>query len=163
MYGEQKFLNDVQTLLTAYHKGTLLHNICAACAIGTLLGEDNKSWTRLLNSGYEWESLEIIKLQNHRDCKIRYTEEYFNKEEKMVGRIVQITNPIENYPEAAIKLLELGYTYEEIQDIEFAFECGDLDRLENEIVIEGLTNVIKELGKINWIDEELIQDQINKL
>jgi len=28
---------------------------------------------------------------------------------------------------------------------------------------EGVTNTIKELGSLHWVDEELIQDQINKL
>ena len=28
---------------------------------------------------------------------------------------------------------------------------------------EGVTNTIKELGVLHWIDEELIQDQIDKL
>lgn len=31
------------------------------------------------------------------------------------------------------------------------------------ITKEGVINKIKELGKLSWIDEELIQDQIDKL
>ncbi len=159
MYGEEKFLHDVGLLIDAYKSGILEHSDCKHCAAGIIL--QRGYWHEIFGTFVtDKEDIEeqLEDLEDFENLKI-IGDILYDPELVLVQGYQNSTSSFEEFEK---HVNSKGYTFNEIRAIEFAFESVLLHDVDKDGKF-GVINTIKELGKIHWIDEELIQDQINKL
>lgn len=155
MYGEEKFLHDTNLLIQSYKSGKIQHQRCQSCAVGILLNYP-KFWSNILGTG---PSMDIEEDSDLFRCAGIIKNESEHDGEYLIQHFEQSTSEYKEFNEFIIKK---GYTFDQIKEIEFAFESVLTESKDKDCKL-GLIKVIKELGKIHWIDEELVQDKINEL
>lgn len=127
------FENTVDILVKAYLKGTLMHGSCRACAVGNIIsanGYDFNQHDVFSNMDTSW----LRKIQV--ECRFMCPNEKDYYSEKIANDQIQVT----------------GYSLDEINKIELAFESAEYDDDMDKWMWNGLMLVVDALAEIHNID-----------
>jgi hypothetical protein len=136
---QASFDNTVQILVKAFLEGTLAKHNCAACAVGNICAASlGVGFTKDNVFGMEWAE------QAPSWHSVFCTSFPSDKAQK--------TWP-ELYKGAAKEQIDAtGYTWQELAQIEFAFETAHLDVHSDEAEFAGLMAVVDVLANIHGVD-----------
>lgn len=146
------FEHSVNVLLKAYLNDTLEHGKCSACAVGNMLGTERWSHYFVTASNEEGEFTQ----HKHKEGFV-YGINWFG----LITCIPFDDLPLDVKPKAiegkeAIK--NSGYSIENLQEIEFAFETAPMDNSEDDYMFNGLMAVIDVLAQIHKVDLTTVKE-----
>ncbi|QNF33937.1 hypothetical protein HUW51_14840 [Adhaeribacter swui] len=135
MKNKELFDNTVKILVNAYLNNSLVQGNCHACAVGNIIAAK---------------------------MNIKYTNDF-----KWVGRqvawplvfvtvsfeIAQVRRPWNFTGQAKEQITATGYSWQELAQIEYAFERAPWAKTPEERMFNGLMAVIEVLGQIHEMDE----------
>lgn len=158
MKNKELFEKTISILVEAYLNGTLVKGNCQACAVGNIVAGNN-DWNYitedLVEEDFHWDCVPHIDMimgdWDIEEIKYSYAQWY-----NVFGTFSQkpFTKP-ENYIGGAKEQIDsTGYTWQELAEIEKAFE-------QSVDMYSGLMNVVEVLGEIHQVDEKIIEE--NKL
>lgn len=122
------FEHSVDVLVKAYMNDTLKHGHCMACAVGNLVRDANPG----------------IKYQEQMKWNSVFATTYCGPN----GEINRLIRP-ENLPNAINQIESTGYTWEQLSNIEYAFESASR---KGDWMFNGLLAVVDVLAEIHKVD-----------
>jgi hypothetical protein len=134
------FNQTVNILVQAYLNNTLVHGNCYACAVGNIIASKmNYSFVKCKddpNRKVVWET----------------TGGYYDTTAPMWYTYISMNQP-DNMPKQVIdQIKSTGYSFYEIQRIEWAFERCKRSASEDEYMFNGLMAVVDVLADIHSVD-----------
>jgi hypothetical protein len=167
MKNQELYSKTVNILEQAYLKNELMHGDCTACAVGNLIKNSGvdcyKTVSELkvaMDAGAEYVS------DLDKPFIIMWKQVFHTSENKLFQSLLggksmkfQKINS-DNYKGFAKQLIDAtGYTWQELAQIENAFEMADEGESEDEYMFNGLVAVIDSLDKIHENTDEVITKQ----
>lgn len=137
MKNKELFDNTVKILVNAYLNNSLVHNNCHACAVGNLVAANmslkyskNLKW---IGEQVAWSTVFVT---------LRF-------------QIAQMRRPWAYTGKAKQQIDATGYTWQELAQVEYAFERAPTGNSREERMFNGLMAVIDVLCEIHKINEEV--------
>jgi len=134
----RNFEHTVNVLVKAYFTGTLVHQYCAACAVGNIIADAKGYKIQKVGCGFSW------------------VEAYTQWENVFMTSYGEQEFDIQAYEyEAKNQIDSTGYSPEELARVEFAFETADgktEDLNDDKWMFNGLMAVVDVLADIHGID-----------
>lgn len=131
MKNQELFDKTVSILVKAYQDGTLEHRECSACAVGNILGSGD--WGKAFCTEYSFSDLSDAPI-------LKYNGTHIQRGDLGRAFLPELTH---------VKIARSGYSYEELSDIEWAFETVDRGDSADEYMFNGLMSVIDTLMVIH--------------
>ncbi len=155
MIRQDLYNKTINVITKAYHNDTLEHGTCYGCFVGNLVAA---------GCGYEYERCEVSEKLLFENGQIAQWDEVFctrGFECTRTGRVSlqQITyeNKYHTIDEARKQIDSTGYTWQELAQIEFAFETADKGESKEDYMFNGLIAGIEVLDKIHQVKESKSQ------
>lgn len=151
MLREKLYYNSLNVLIRAYFKNTLKGGVCTACAVGNLIADA---------CGFQVVEINVL------DTNFNKVEKHLvwnNKNGKMISpdwnrafstKFLFGIFPFQKYTPLNYRVFQeeidsVGYTIDELRQIEYAFEKGYNKLFCSDRMFSGLCAVVKVLDKIH--------------
>ncbi len=135
MKNKELFDNTVKILVNAYLDNSLVQGNCHACAVGNIIAA---SMRIKYDKNLKWIGQQVAWPQ------VFVTVSF---------EIAQVKRPWNNTGPAKEQISSTGYTWQELAQIEYAFERARWAKLQEERMFNGLMAVIEVLSQIHEMDE----------
>lgn len=135
MKNQELFDKTVKILVNAYLDNSLVQGNCHACAVGNLIAAN-------MHLKYD-KNLKWIGRQ------VTWPQVFVT----VSFEIAQVRRPWNNTGPAKEEINATGYTWQELAQIEYAFERARWSKNQDERMFNGLMAVIEILSKIHEMDE----------
>lgn len=147
------FSNTMDILVKAYLNDTLQHSNCYACAVGNLVASANgiTFGRSSLIDNLVWNCNMPDWFINVRTLSDPYLKEFITEREIFNGK-----NQIES----------IGYTLEEVDKIEHAFESAPRGNSDDDWMFNGLLAVLEVVAQIHGVDlsqKKVYQDTLTEI
>lgn len=143
MKNEQLYNKTIGILIKAYQEDTLRHGDCKACAVGNIC--ESGSWSDV-----------FVTTSTNKDISSTSTGHRIKGD--MIQRIRPSFYNIDTYVKQVIDTT--GYTWQELADIEFAFETADKGQSDDDWMFNGLMDVVDVLNRIHEVENKELSKEL---